>query len=278
MKERLNDFKSTIAEMPLGIKAMGIALIALVVFLLGMGVASSNAVSKDDHAALQSEMAKVQKQLTDTAAERDTLKAKAEEYDAYKTKMQPYEQQQAADKKAADEKAAAEAAEKKRQEEEARAKAEAEAKAAKEKAEAEARAKSLGKTPSEFLDAYNIQVTQYGGTVAIKPQKLTDSLIKSPINGFLSFDIAQSGGYTTSIYINYTNSGSQPELTQFIVTFIAAAQAIDPSLTYQEGMNIAADLASRSANNLNSDESISRNGIKYIFNSVIGSTTAAITK
>lgn len=275
MKELINNIKNAISELPMGLKNL---IVALIVLLIGIGLGGVNRINKTEHDELQAYTQKIQEELTNVITERDTLKAKAAEYDAYKAKMQPYEQQQAADKKAADEKAAAEAAEKKRQEEEAKAKAEAEAKAAKEKAAAEARAKSLGKTPSEFLDAYNIQVTQYGGTVAIKPQKLTDSFITAPINGFLNFNIAQSGGFATSVYINYTNTGSQQEATQFAVTFIAAAQAIDPSITYQEGMSMANDLASRSANNLGSDVSTTKNGVKYVFNSMIGSTMAAITK
>lgn len=94
----------------------------VIVFLLGFGFKSCTGVKKADYKNLQSENEKLQAQYDELSTSKDDLQV---EFDTYKTKMKPYEEQQAADEKAAIDEQNKKAAENARQAAEQKAKSEA---------------------------------------------------------------------------------------------------------------------------------------------------------
>ncbi len=70
----------------------------VIVFLLGFGFKSCTGIKKADYKNLQSENEKLQAQYDELSTSKDDLRV---EFDTYKTKMKPYEEQQAVDEKAA---------------------------------------------------------------------------------------------------------------------------------------------------------------------------------
>ena len=272
----LEFIKAKYEGFPIKLKRTILVVLALIILIIGILIGCSISVSHEEHNSTLAQMQNVLDRLNETENQKAVLQA---EFESYRAKMQPYEAQQQSDEAAAAQKAIEEK-EAKKAAEEAAAKAKAEKEAAeKAKQEAEAKAGTLGISASDFYKKYNMNAVEYGADMANIPSDTSSSYVSAVVNNAITVDVSQTkSGYATMITVNYNNSGNDSEATQFALSFVSSARAIDNSIDYQTALNIANELMLQSAKKLGEDVTKTHNGVKYTFNSIMGSTIAAIRK
>lgn len=185
IRDKLSDFSE-------GTKAILVLFIIVVSFVLGFGTHYAFGVKASDYKALKNSNAALEEQKV----------AITEEYNKYKEKMQPYEQQQITDVQSAEEKKRAaeqaqQEAKKKAAEEQAKAKAEQKAAEEQAKAEAEQKVKAAQQeeTRKESVSAnennsYTVYITNTGskyhraGCQYLKKSKTAISKTKAISQGY----------------------------------------------------------------------------------------------
>lgn len=201
------------------------ALIAA--FLLGFGFKSCTGIKRADLESVVAEKDKIQRLYDSSVKERENISSK---FDAYKEKMKPYEAQQEADAKAAEEKKTAEEKAKKEAEEKAAAEKAAQEAEAKRQADELAKASSLGMTPKDFINQFNVNCATLGASItATVPDNFSSYEHLTTSNNSVSLDISTTeNGYVSSVFVNYKNLNNNDGISG-AYAMVAAAQAIDKS-------------------------------------------------
>lgn len=239
----------------------------IVVLILGIFVGCKCNVSHSDYQIALSDVEK---------AKQETAKVK-KEYDEYKSKMKPYEDQQEADAKAAKEKAAAEKAAKEAEE---KAAAEKAAKEAEEKARQEATKKqqsvanSLGITVEDFINKFRTNCATINSTISINNPSYSDkttAYITTSKND-ISFNAILDNGYIKSLSINYTiDLNTNTDYETYTDVVLASAYSIDNTVASQDFANFLDTLLKSETHTENT-----YNGIKYRVDSDIDYITLTI--
>ena len=215
------------------LKTIIVCVLLVITFILGFSLKSCTGIQKTDY---------------DNALHRiDVLTENnnkiTEEYDAYKSKMQPYEEQQKSDEKAAEEK-----------------------KLAEEKAKEQAKNNSFGMSENDFYTTFNSTAAGNGYDVFLG-KATTNGNMKNylTMNDDVTLMTYVEGNYlqTVSITAKRTTSESLSNASYYAVT---TAMVLDSSLSANTIDSFMADLITNAKNNSGADYSQTKNGIKYTAN------------
>ncbi len=242
------------------------ALIAA--FVLGFAFKSCNGIKMSDYE-------EVIQQKNKMVESKDALQ---KEFDAYKEKMKPYEEQQQADVKAAEEKAKKEAEEKAKKEAEAKAAQEAQKKKESEEKAATAKANSFGVSLQDFIKQFNVNCSVLGaGLVADSPNTSgsNDFVHITTSNPTVTLDISTAQGYVKLIYLEYSNTGASDPMP-YAYASVAAAQIADKSTSVNSFSSMMNEMIQSAAQG--QDVSRTVNGVKYTMNAEPGSFLLQIAK
>lgn len=238
------------------LKTIIVCVLLVITFILGFSLKSCTGIQKTDY---------------DNALHRiDVLTENnnkiTEEYDAYKSKMQPYEEQQKADEKAAEEKKLAEEKAKKEAEEKAAAEKAAQEAEAKRQADEQAKNNSFGMSENDFYTTFNSTAAGNGYDVFLG-KATTNGNMKNylTMNDDVTLMTYVEGNYlqTVSITAKRTTSESLSNASYYAVT---TAMVLDSSLSANTIDSFMADLITNAKNNSGADYSQTKNGIKYTAN------------
>ena len=265
MKETLNKIIDKFKDR---IVAIALAVILIIGFICGFAFKGCVGIKATDYNNLLSENDTLNSQI-------DQLN---KEYSDYKAKMQPYEEQQAADVKAEEERKAAE--EKAKKEAEQKAAEEKAAKEAEEKRQQEEKAKegTFGMNAKEFVQSFNMNSAALGSSVTATVPTSTDNFIDiGTSSNNVSLSLSMQRGYVSDVYVNGEGDGSSASAVDQIYSMVAAAQALDSSLETSDISNFLTVLISNAPKN-GDNYTQKKNGITYTVSAMPGSTVLLINK
>lgn len=233
----------------------------LIFFLLGFAFKSCIGIKPSEYEDLL--------QQKDEAIE--SMDKLQQEYDAYKDKMQPYEQQQAADEKAKTEK---EIAEKKAAiEAEQEQKKAAEAKAAQEKAAEQAEREkqissaTFGISLNDFYTNFNNIASANGCNAFLVKQEGSGNYVDyTTLNSDVRVSCSLAYNLLSAITIDINRNTSAASLSDSAYYVVCSALAIDPSNSADEIGSLLTSLLNDGTANIGVDCKKTRSGIDYIIN------------
>lgn len=238
--------------------------LAIVFFFLGFGFRAAIGIKKSAY----NDVVNKNSELTSNINTLTEEKAKQEdEFNAYKAKMQPYEELQAADAKAEADKAAAEA----KAEQEAAQKAEEERKAAEKKKKADEAAtavsKSLGVTKDEFYKAFNANASSNGFDAFLGKETIVAEVCKwTTTNSAVKFDCMLNNQYVNNVSIYISRNADSTTLSDASYYPITAITAFDKTCSADKAAEYLKEILKKALSNIGKDYSNTVNGIEYICN------------
>lgn len=239
-------------------------VLAIAFFFLGFGFRSAIGIKKSDY----DDVVNKNSELTSNINTLTEEKAKQEdEFNAYKTKMQPYEELQAADAKAKADEAAAKA----KAEQEAARKAEEERKASEEKKKADeaaaAAAKSLGITKDEFYKAFNGNAASNGFDAFLGKETIVAEVCKwTTTNSAVKFDCMLNNQYVNNVSIYINRNADSTTLSDASYYPVTAITAFDKTCSADKAAEYLNEILKKALSNIGKDYSKTVNGIEYICN------------